>query len=337
MQGPTTCNALESCLCRLARVDTTNRWEASIIWNSCAPTTVWGVQAGVGGTYYGVGRAGRRWWNLLRCGACRPALVAPTMVWGVQAGVGGIYYGVGLAGRRWWRLLRCGACRPALVAPTTVLGVQAGVGGTYYGVGRAGRRWWHLLRCGACRPALVAPTTVLGVQAGVGGTYYGVGRAGRRWWHLLRCGACRPALVESTTVWGVQAGVGGTYYGVGRAGRRWWKYLFWGLINVGLVNAYVLWTRCNRPLPSIKRVFSFKAFKLGLISDLTNDYASDWVTCLPPAIDVHVAVQMISEDTVDGHPVVQFARWNHACKYCARRTAAGRYVETSYGVCSAKS
>ena len=134
--------------------------------------------------------------RLLRCGACRPALVAPTMVWGVQAGVGGIYYGVGRAGRRWWRLLRCGACRPALVAPTTVLGVQAGVGGTYYGVGRAGRRWWHLLRCGACRPALVAPTTVWGVQAGVGGIYYGVGRAGRRWWNLLRCGACRPALVE---------------------------------------------------------------------------------------------------------------------------------------------
>ena len=248
--------------------------------------------------------------------------MAPTTVWGMQAGVGGTYYGVGRAGRRWWNLLRCGACRPALVAPTTVWGVQAGVGGTYY------------VQCGACRPALVAPTTVWGVQAGVGGAYYGVGRAGRRWWHLLRCGACRPALVAPTTVWGVQAGVGGTYYGVGRAGRRWWKYLFWGLINVGLVKAYVLWTRCNRPLPSNKLVFSFKAFKLGLISDLTKDYASDWVTCLPPAIDVHVAVQMISEDTVHGHPVVQFASRNHACKYCAkqrRRTAA--QADGSWTIC----
>ena len=109
------------------------------------------------------------------------------------------------------------------------------------------------------------------------------------------------------------------YYGVGRAGRRWWKYLLWGLINVGLVNAYVLWTRYNRPLPANKRVFSFKAFKCGLISDLTSD-VSDRVVRLPPAIEVPAAVQMIAEDTVEGHHLVQFAR----------RTAAGHYVETSY-------
>ena len=124
------------------------------------------------------------------------------------------------------------------------------------------------------------------------------------------------------------------YYGVGRAGRRWWKYLFWGIINVGLVNAYVLWTRCNRLLPSNKRVFSFKAFKLGLISDLTSDFVSDRVVRLPPAVEVPEAVQVISEDTVEGHPLVQFAGRKRACKYCAKqrkRTAAGRYVESSYG------
>ena len=124
------------------------------------------------------------------------------------------------------------------------------------------------------------------------------------------------------------------YYGVGRAGRRWWKYLFWGLINVGLVNAHVLWKRCHQPLPANKRVFSLKAFKLALINDLTRGYVSDRVVRLPPAVEVPAAVQMISEDTVDGHPLVQFDGRKRACKYCAKqrtRTAAGRYVETRFG------
>ncbi len=87
-------------------------------------------------------------------------------------------------------------------------------------------------------------------------------------------------------------------------------------------------------MPANKRVFSFKAFKLGLINDLTHDYVSDRVVRLPPAVEVPAVVKMVSEDTVEGHRLVQFAGRERACKYCAkqrRRTAAGRYVENSYG------
>ena len=115
---------------------------------------------------------------------------------------------------------------------------------------------------------------------------------------LLRCGACRPALVEVTVLRTHQL----------HSGER--------LCSLDEV----------QPTPAIEQAgLLVQGLQACLISDLTNDYASDWVTCLPPAIDVHVAVQMISEDTVDGHPLVQFARRNHACKYCAkqcRRTAA---------------
>ena len=81
-------------------------------------------------------------------------------------------------------------------------------------------------------------------------------------------------------------------------------------------------------------IHDFKAFKLGLISDVTSDYVSDRVVRLPLAVEVPAAVQVISEDTVEGHPLVQFAGRKRAYKYCAkqrRRMAAGRYVETSYG------
>ena len=96
------------------------------------------------------------------------------------------------------------------------------------------------------------------------------------------------------------------YYGVGRAGRRWWKYLLWGVINVDLVNEYVLWTRFNRPLPANKRVFSFKAFKRGLISDLTSE-VSDRVVRLP--------CSLVDRDKslVEGLLVTEKRKW-HRCK-----------------------
>ena len=102
------------------------------------------------------------------------------------------------------------------------------------------------------------------------------------------------------------------------------------------MNAYVLWTMCNRPLPANKRLCSLKAFKLALIHNFTDDYVSGRVVRLPPAIDVPAAMQMIAEDTVEGHPLVLFAGRKRACQYCAKQrrwTTAGRQLDDSWTLC----
>ena len=128
-----------------------------------------------------------------------------------------------------------------------------------------------------------------------------------------------------------------SYYGIGRSGRRWWKYIFWGIINIGVINAYILWTLCNRPLPANVRLYSLKAFKLRLIHNMTDATAQR--EQLPTAINEPDADLTVSEEVVDGHPLVRFVGRKRTCHMCSRqhkKTAAGRYVETKFGCFACK-
>ena len=129
-----------------------------------------------------------------------------------------------------------------------------------------------------------------------------------------------------------------SYYGVGRAGRKWWKYLFWGLINVGIINAYILWMAANRPLPANTRIFSLKSFKLKLIHDLCDGRG---VRKQRPsaAVDNLAVASVIADNIVEGHPLVKWVgrgRVCHVCSRAQRKTARGRYVETSFGCSTCK-
>ena len=60
---------------------------------------------------------------------------------------------------------------------------------------------------------------------------------------------------------------------------------------------------------------------------------------LPPAINEPDADLRVSEEVVDGHPLVRFVGRKHTCHMCSRqhkKTAAGRYVETKFGCFACK-
>ena len=130
-----------------------------------------------------------------------------------------------------------------------------------------------------------------------------------------------------------------SYYGVGRAGPKWWKYLFWGLINIGLVNAHVLWSLCHRPLPSNKRIYALKSFKMQLVHNLVDGFHADRRILLPAVVSKLTMERVIDDDLVAGHPLVQFAGRKRVCHVCSRnqvKTKKGRYIETSFGCITCK-
>ena len=124
------------------------------------------------------------------------------------------------------------------------------------------------------------------------------------------------------------------YYSVGRAGRRWWKYIFWGVLNIGMINAYILWKMANSHLPALARISSLKTWKLRLVHDMVDDYASSRVERRMPAIDNLVVDYVVTDTILQGHPLVRFQGRGRCCKHCARqkkRTAKGRFVESRFG------
>ena len=121
------------------------------------------------------------------------------------------------------------------------------------------------------------------------------------------------------------------YYDVGRAGRKWWKYIMFGLFNFAIVNAYILKCLANKPLPSNRRQWSLKAFKVALVHQLCDGFASRKRASMS---SVHEVQDVIERDVIPGHDIVRFVGRKKACQACLasnQRTPANRCVVSVYG------
>ncbi|KAI0224040.1 DDB1- and CUL4-associated factor 1 [Lamellibrachia satsuma] len=94
------------------------------------------------------------------------------------------------------------------------------------------------------------------------------------------------------------------------------------IINVSIINAYVLWTAADRPLLANTCLFSVNTFKLQLIQDLCdgNDVRPHRMSA---AVDNLHIQRVISDDIVDGQPLVSRGEWlvdhfetNFGCSTC---------------------
>ena len=93
------------------------------------------------------------------------------------------------------------------------------------------------------------------------------------------------------------------YYDVGRDGRKWWKYIMFGLFNFAIVNAYILKCLANKPLPSNRRQWSLKAFKVALVHQLCDGFSSRKRASMS---SVHEVQDVIESDAIPGHDIVRF-------------------------------
>ena len=107
------------------------------------------------------------------------------------------------------------------------------------------------------------------------------------------------------------------YYSVGRSGRRWWKYIFWGLLNIGIINAYILWKIANKHQPAYTRAISLKAWKLHLVHNMVDSYATTRVVRRVPAVD-NLVIENVISDILPGRPLVRFQGRGRSCRQCAR-------------------
>lgn len=122
-----------------------------------------------------------------------------------------------------------------------------------------------------------------------------------------------------------------SYYEVGRSGRKWWKYLFWSLLDIAIINAYILFTLRRYPLPSNRRQWSLKTFKVGLVHALCDNFTSRKRKSGASEIPIkHVDVVGL----LPGHDLVCFAERKRSCEACLRsnrRQTSGHSVESTYG------
>ena len=122
------------------------------------------------------------------------------------------------------------------------------------------------------------------------------------------------------------------YYNVGRSGKKWWKYVMWGLLNIATVNAHILHSLSHMPLPSDKRKYSMKSFKLAVVHQLVDNFCGRKRSFSGTSIGTQI-VGILQPDILPGHSIVRLDGRKKACRACsmkARRTPSGRCVETHY-------